>query len=79
MCGCVLAPYDEECLTQAHRKAPSLANGFSLELVKWITVVRLLLGEIPEKKAGAVTGERGEGPFIFSLFIGSGASNSSFF
>lgn len=40
----------KECLTQAHRKAPKLAKGFSLELVKWITVVRLLLGEIPEKK-----------------------------
>ena len=40
----------KECLTQALRKAPTLAKGFSLELVKWITVVRLLLGEIPEKK-----------------------------
>ena len=40
----------KECLTQAHRKAPALAKGFTLELVKWITVVRLLLGEIPEKK-----------------------------
>jgi hypothetical protein len=27
-----------------------VAKGFALELVKWITVVRLLLGEIPEKK-----------------------------
>jgi 26S proteasome regulatory subunit N3 len=42
--------YAKECLTQAHRKAPALAKGFSIELVKWITVVRLLLGEIPEKK-----------------------------
>lgn len=40
----------KECLMQAHRKAPKLAKGFSLEVVKWITVVRLLLGEIPEKK-----------------------------
>ena len=40
----------KECLTQAHRKAPKLAKGFALELTKWITVVRLLLGEIPEKK-----------------------------
>ena len=40
----------KECLTQAHRKAPKLAKGFALELTKWITVVRLLLGEVPEKK-----------------------------
>ena len=38
------------CLTQAHRKAPAAARGFAVELVKWITVVRLLLGEIPEKR-----------------------------
>jgi len=38
------------CLQQAHRKAPAAARGFAVELVKWITVVRLLLGEIPEKR-----------------------------
>jgi len=38
------------CLTQAHRKAPAAARGFAIELTKWITVVRLLLGEIPERR-----------------------------
>jgi 26S proteasome regulatory subunit N3 len=38
------------CLQQAHRKAPAAARGFAVELTKWITVVRLLLGEIPEKR-----------------------------
>lgn len=40
----------KECLTQAHRKSPKVAKGFQLELVKWIAIVRLLLGEIPERK-----------------------------
>ena len=38
------------CIQQAHRKAPAAARGFAVELVKWITVVRLLLGEVPEKR-----------------------------
>ena len=38
------------CLQQAHRKAPAAARGFAVELTKWITVVRLLLGEIPERR-----------------------------
>ena len=49
----------KECLQVAQRKAPKSARGFTLELSKWITVVRLLLGEIPDKKdltsGGAVT------------------------
>ena len=40
----------KECLTQAHRKAPGTARGFALEVSKWIVVVRLLLGEIPDKR-----------------------------
>jgi len=41
----------KECLTQALRKAPNNAAwGFKLTLTKWICIVRLLLGEIPERK-----------------------------
>ena len=40
----------KECLQMAQRKAPKFARGFTLELSKWITVVQLLLGEIPDKK-----------------------------
>ena len=41
----------KECLTQALRKAPNNAAwGFKLILTKWICIVRLLLGEIPERK-----------------------------
>ena len=39
----------KECLTQAYQKAPTAAKGFRLELLKWITIVRMLLGEIPER------------------------------
>jgi len=39
----------KECLTQAYQKAPTSAKGFRLELLKWITIVRMLLGEIPER------------------------------
>ena len=40
----------KEYLTQAYQKAPTGAKGFRLELLKWITIVRMLLGEIPERK-----------------------------
>ena len=32
------------------RHYAEVAQGFQLELVKWIAIVRLLLGEIPERK-----------------------------
>ena len=41
----------KDCLTQALRKAPNNAAwSFKLILTKWICIVRLLLGEIPERK-----------------------------
>ena len=39
----------KECLTQALRKAPAGARGFRATVTKWLVVVRLLLGEIPER------------------------------
>lgn len=34
---------------QADRKAPAGAHGFRIAVVKWLTLVRLLLGEVPER------------------------------
>eukprot|EP00246_Nothoceros_aenigmaticus_P010561 TRINITY_DN27189_c0_g1_i1.p1 TRINITY_DN27189_c0_g1~~TRINITY_DN27189_c0_g1_i1.p1 ORF type:complete len:482 (-),score=105.50 TRINITY_DN27189_c0_g1_i1:255-1637(-) len=39
----------KECLLQAARKAPSSARGFLIQCNKWAAIVRLLLGEIPER------------------------------
>lgn len=39
----------KDCLTQATRKAPKSATGFRVTLFKWLVLVRLLLGEIPER------------------------------
>ncbi|KAK8518677.1 hypothetical protein V6N13_018044 [Hibiscus sabdariffa] len=39
----------KECLLQASRKAPVAAIGFRVQCNKWAIVVRLLLGEIPER------------------------------
>lgn len=39
----------KDSLGQALRKAPQVAKGFRLASVKWLAVVRLLLGEIPER------------------------------
>eukprot|EP00243_Klebsormidium_subtile_P001516 TRINITY_DN12692_c0_g1_i1.p1 TRINITY_DN12692_c0_g1~~TRINITY_DN12692_c0_g1_i1.p1 ORF type:complete len:493 (+),score=146.53 TRINITY_DN12692_c0_g1_i1:202-1680(+) len=39
----------KECLLQALRKAPQAAKGFRIACTKWATIVRLLLGEIPER------------------------------
>lgn len=36
-------------LLQAARKAPSAAQGFQIQCNKWAVIVRLLLGEIPER------------------------------
>ena len=41
----------KECLTQALRKAPArAAPGFRMLTTKWLVVVRLLLGETPERR-----------------------------
>lgn len=39
----------KESLLQAARKAPITARGFRIQCNKWAIIVRLLLGEIPER------------------------------
>lgn len=39
----------KESLLQAARKAPVAAQGFRIQCNKWAIIVRLLLGEIPER------------------------------
>lgn len=39
----------KESLLQASRKAPAAARGFKIMCNKWAVIVRLLLGEIPER------------------------------
>ncbi|XP_072967299.1 probable 26S proteasome non-ATPase regulatory subunit 3 [Typha angustifolia] len=39
----------KESLLQAARKAPATARGFRIQCNKWAIIVRLLLGEIPER------------------------------
>ena len=39
----------KESLLQAARKAPVAARGFRIQCNKWAVIVRLLLGEIPER------------------------------
>ncbi|XP_051144482.1 probable 26S proteasome non-ATPase regulatory subunit 3 [Andrographis paniculata] len=39
----------KESLLQAARKAPASAAGFRIQCIKWAVIVRLLLGEIPER------------------------------
>ncbi|XP_072978847.1 probable 26S proteasome non-ATPase regulatory subunit 3 [Typha angustifolia] len=39
----------KESLLQAARKAPATAQGFRIQCNKWAVIVRLLLGEIPER------------------------------
>lgn len=39
----------KDCLQQAARKAPPAARGFRVTVHKWLVLVRLLLGEVPER------------------------------
>ena len=39
----------KESLLQVARKAPTTAHGFRIQCNKWVIIVRLLLGEIPER------------------------------
>lgn len=39
----------KDCLQQAARKAPTSAVGFRLAVHKWLVLVRLLLGEVPDR------------------------------
>lgn len=45
-----------DCLQQASRKAPSSAMGFRITCDKWLILVRLLLGEVPDRTEFAVPG-----------------------
>uniref|UniRef100_A0A7S0R0Q0 PCI domain-containing protein n=1 Tax=Pyramimonas obovata TaxID=1411642 RepID=A0A7S0R0Q0_9CHLO len=46
----------KDCLLQASRKAPQAALGFRIEVFKWNVLVRLLLGEIPDRASFRQTG-----------------------
>lgn len=48
----------KEVLQQAARKAPSGAQGFRVACSKWLILVRLLLGEIPERVEFSTPGMR---------------------
>eukprot|EP00899_Mesostigma_viride_P015829 jgi/Mesvir1/24247/Mv10951-RA.1 len=56
----------KECLLQASRKAPQAgARGFRLQCAKWSVLVRLLLGEIPERTLFMAKGMRaGMAPYF---------------
>jgi len=45
-----------DCLQQASRKAPTSALGFRVAADKWLILVRLLLGEVPERVEFAAPG-----------------------
>eukprot|EP00897_Mesotaenium_endlicherianum_P004312 jgi/Mesen1/3909/ME000208S02918 len=49
----------KDCLQQAARKAPLSARGFRIACTKWAALVRLLLGEIPERTTFMQPGMRG--------------------
>lgn len=46
----------KDCLQQAVRKAPSSALGFRVAASKWLILVRLLLGEVPDRIEFALPG-----------------------
>lgn len=48
----------KDCLQQAARKAPIIARGFRIECAKWQALIRLLLGEIPERTLFMAPGMR---------------------
>jgi len=48
----------KECLQQALRKAPRQARGFQVVTTKWLALVRLLLGEVPERSLFRAPGSR---------------------
>uniref|UniRef100_A0A383WN77 PCI domain-containing protein n=1 Tax=Tetradesmus obliquus TaxID=3088 RepID=A0A383WN77_TETOB len=49
----------KEVLQQASRKAPTCAHGFRVACNKWLILVRLLLGEVPEREEFSAPGMRG--------------------
>ncbi|KAG2501927.1 hypothetical protein HYH03_000425 [Edaphochlamys debaryana] len=46
----------KDCLQQALRRAPTIAHGFRITASKWLILVRLLLGEIPDRTEFAQPG-----------------------
>ncbi|PNH08316.1 putative 26S proteasome non-ATPase regulatory subunit 3a [Tetrabaena socialis] len=46
----------KDCLQQALRRAPTIAHGFRITVSKWLILVRLLLGEIPDRQEFAQPG-----------------------
>jgi len=40
----------ENCLSEANRKAPQSAVGFKLIIHKWLCIVQLLIGDIPDRR-----------------------------
>lgn len=48
----------KEVLQQASRKAPTCAHGFRVACNKWLILVRLLLGEVPEREEFSAPGMR---------------------
>jgi 26S proteasome regulatory subunit N3 len=56
-----------DALAQAARKAPAGAVGFLAAANKWLIVVRLLLGEVPERSEFAAPGMRAPLALYFEL------------
>jgi 26S proteasome regulatory subunit N3 len=55
----------KECLQQASRKSPTIAHGFRIDTAKWLIIVRLLLGEVPERNEFSIVGMRAAlGPYF---------------
>lgn len=48
----------KDCMQQALRKAPAAALGFRTDCAKWHVLIRLLLGEIPERSIFVAQGMR---------------------
>ncbi|KAG2439463.1 hypothetical protein HXX76_004818 [Chlamydomonas incerta] len=46
----------KDCLQQSLRRAPAIAHGFRITVSKWLILVRLLLGEIPDRTEFAQPG-----------------------
>ncbi|KXZ51995.1 hypothetical protein GPECTOR_10g1017 [Gonium pectorale] len=46
----------KDCLQQSLRRAPTIAHGFRITVSKWLILVRLLLGEIPDRTEFAQPG-----------------------
>ncbi|KAI8105848.1 hypothetical protein M9434_000428 [Picochlorum sp. BPE23] len=77
----VLLEYSDakEALVQASRKAPLAAKGFRLQVAKWLIVVRLLLGEVPNRSEVAPADLRSMMHPYFELAKAVGAGDVNVF